>query len=128
MMDDKNKIILDLQANVKALMDRSIEGWRRVKTLEAEKQHLEKWVGDLQSGMYINCVYCGHQYPKGTPGVMQEILYEHIGKCPKHPLRKAEDRIKALEDDLARMELEKIPLVEVEEPPEQSWIVTEKQF
>ena len=27
-----------------------------------ENKRLEQWVNDLQSGMYINCVYCGHRY------------------------------------------------------------------
>lgn len=58
--------------------------------LKKRVEELEQWVGDLQSGKYINCVYCGHRYPPGTPGVMSKILYEHIKKCPKHPLAKAE--------------------------------------
>ena len=76
----------------------------RVKELEADNQRLDKWVGDLQSGMYINCVYCGHQYPRGTPGVMQEILYEHIRKCQKHPLRKAEAKLAEEREKVKRLE------------------------
>jgi len=40
--------------------------------------------------MYINCVYCGHQYGRkeNTPVSMADILKEHIEKCPKHPLSK----------------------------------------
>lgn len=26
-----------------------------------EVSRLTKWVSDLQSGMYVNCVYCGHR-------------------------------------------------------------------
>ena len=46
------------------------------------------WINDLQSGMYINCVYCGHRYgPKeDTPMAMADVLKEHISKCPKHPM------------------------------------------
>jgi len=49
---------------------------------------LEAWVNDLQSGMYINCVYCGHRYGprKNTPVAMADILKQHIEKCPHHPL------------------------------------------
>lgn len=49
---------------------------------------LEKWIADLQSGMYVNCVYCGHRYgPKeDTPVAMADILKEHIEQCPKHPM------------------------------------------
>ena len=57
--------------------------------LEAAKALLEHWVSDLQAGKYINCVYCGHRYPPGTPGVMADVLYEHIKQCPKHPLSRA---------------------------------------
>lgn len=47
-----------------------------------------KWIADLQRGMSINCVYCGHNFgPKGsTQAVMSDVLHEHIKVCPKHPL------------------------------------------
>lgn len=56
--------------------------------LQDEVTALSNWVSDLQSGMYINCVYCGHRYgpSPGTPVCMADILKEHIAKCPKHPL------------------------------------------
>lgn len=62
-----------------------------------EIQRLRKWVADLQDGMYVNCIYCGHRYPPGTPESRDRALYEHIKTCPKHPLSKALDRIKELE-------------------------------
>jgi hypothetical protein len=37
---------------------------------------------------YVTCVYCGHQYPGGTPESRHAILTEHICQCPKHPMRK----------------------------------------
>lgn len=51
----------------------------------------ERWVSDLQSGMYINCVYCGHRYgpAESTPVAMSTLLTKHIEKCPKHPLSHA---------------------------------------
>lgn len=63
---------------------------------------LEQWVSDLQSGLYINCVYCGHNYgPKeDTPAVMADVLKEHIEKCPSHPLSEAKKRIEELEAEL----------------------------
>jgi chromosome segregation ATPase len=103
LIDEIKDLEADLSLNASMLAhqcDLSREAETRVMELEYDNKRLEKWVGDLQSGMYINCVYCGHQYPKGTPGVMQEILYEHIRKCPKHPLRKSEARVKELETDL----------------------------
>jgi DNA-directed RNA polymerase subunit RPC12/RpoP len=56
-----------------------------------ENESLRQWVDDLQSGMYINCVYCGYRYgPKeNTPVTMADILKEHMEKCPEHPLSKA---------------------------------------
>ena len=53
-----------------------------------EIEKLQQWVDDLQSGVYINCVYCGHRYgPKeDTPTSMADILKQHIEQCPKHPL------------------------------------------
>jgi hypothetical protein len=71
-----------------------------VEFLFAEIERLERWIDDLQSGMYINCVYCGHRYPPGTNAVKRKVLYEHIKICPKHPLSQAEARIVVLQAKL----------------------------
>ena len=57
----------------------------------ARADRLTLWVADLQSGMFINCVYCGHQYGprEDTPVAMADVLKAHIEKCPEHPLSKA---------------------------------------
>lgn len=56
---------------------------------------LRQWVNDLQSGMYINCAYCGHRYgPKfasqemrdRTEPIVSAALTKHIEQCPKHPM------------------------------------------
>lgn len=54
----------------------------------AEVEHLRAWVSDLQSGMYVNCVYCGHRYGPGetTPVSMADALKAHIAQCPEHPM------------------------------------------
>jgi hypothetical protein len=54
----------------------------------AERETLQQWVNDLQSGMYVNCVYCGHRYgpAETTPVSMADALKEHIENCPKHPM------------------------------------------
>jgi hypothetical protein len=59
----------------------------------SEVSRLEKWIDDLQSGMWINCVYCGHRYgPNASPTTkdfkltMRKTLEQHINVCPKHPL------------------------------------------
>lgn len=34
----------------------------------------------------LTCVYCGTEYPEGTPPHGSQILTNHIEICPKHPL------------------------------------------
>lgn len=68
--------------------------------LRAEVEQLRAWVGDLQSGMYVNCVYCGHRYGPGetTPVSMADALKAHVEECPHHPmsaLRRENERLKA---------------------------------
>lgn len=55
---------------------------------DAEIAELKAWIDDLQSGMYINCVYCGHRYGprESTPMSMADVLKEHVEQCPKHPM------------------------------------------
>lgn len=38
----------------------------------------------------LTCVYCGHEYPEGTPPHGAKILTDHIKVCEKHPMRKLE--------------------------------------
>ncbi len=54
----------------------------------AEIDRLQQWVNDLQSGMYVNCVYCGHRYgpEDNVPSSMAEALKLHVEQCPKHPM------------------------------------------
>jgi hypothetical protein len=72
---------------------------------------LEEWVYDLQEGMSINCVYCGHRYgpddehaatvvEEGATPTMQDALRAHISDCPKHPMSEQRDRITTLEQAL----------------------------
>src|SRR5262245_56132348 len=59
-----------------------------VAALQAEMERLNQWVADLQSGLYVNCVYCGHRYGPGetTPVTMADALKTHVEQCPKHPM------------------------------------------
>lgn len=59
-----------------------------VAELHAENKRLQGWVNDLQSGMYINCVYCGHRSvpAEDTPVAMGDVLKEHIEQCSRHPM------------------------------------------
>ena len=80
--------------------------------LITENKRLETWVNDLQSGMYINCVYCGHRYgPKDKVACsMRDVLKQHIEKCPVHPLSAAKKQIAALtaENERLRKEIKEI--------------------
>lgn len=53
-----------------------------------EIERLENWVDDLQSGMFINCVYCGHRYGPSNevPASMADVLKAHVEQCPEHPM------------------------------------------
>jgi len=71
------------------------------EALQAENARLEAWITDLQSGLYVNCVYCGPRYgPKETtPVSMADALKAHVEKCPKHPmfkLKEENEKLKAL--------------------------------
>ena len=90
--------------------------------LHTENKQLRRWVNDLQSGMYINCVYCGHRYgPQAdTPQSMADILKQHIEQCPKHPASalKAEiERLRAQLDEVrqaAEVGLENVRILAAE--------------
>jgi hypothetical protein len=51
----------------------------------------------------LTCVYCGQEYPAGTPasGSDVQVLTDHIKICEKHPMRKAEATIAKLRSALA---------------------------
>ena len=67
-----------------------------MKTMTAEVKQLQEiarlrqWVADLQSGMYVNCVYCGHRYGPAdeVPVSMADTLKQHVAQCPDHPMSK----------------------------------------
>lgn len=51
-------------------------------------------------GQIITCVFCGQEYPIGTPSHGSEILTAHIKVCEQHPLRKAESDVAMLRSAL----------------------------
>jgi hypothetical protein len=65
---------------------------------DIELERYKQWVNDLQSGMYINCVYCGHRYGPAdeVPATMADALKEHIEQCPEHPMSKAHAEVERL--------------------------------
>lgn len=69
---------------------------------DAEIARLKQWVNDLQSGMYINCVYCGHRYgPQDeVPSSMADVLKEHVEQCPEHPMSALKTKVRELQEEL----------------------------
>lgn len=61
-------------------------------------EELRQWVNDLQSGMYVNCVYCGHRYGPGetTPVSMADALKDHVEQCKAHPMFALRQQVEAL--------------------------------
>lgn len=77
-------------------------------SLRSEITRLKQWIADLQSGMYVNCVYCGHRYGPGetTPVSMADALKAHIEQCPEHPMSKLKaenERLRQKNEELWRM-------------------------
>ena len=78
---------------------------KEVADLKAERTRLQQWVNDLQSGMYINCVYCGHRYgpDPGTPVAMADVLKAHIEQCQEHPMSALKKELAALQAERNRV-------------------------
>ena len=71
----------------------------------------------------LTCVYCGHEYPAGTPasGSEVEALTNHIKECQKHPMKKLAEQNKRLYDAL-------VVISETEDATLQELIDTKKVF
>ena len=50
------------------------------------------------------CVFCGHEYPAGTPRSQAKLLYDHVAICEKHPAAGFRKRAEAAEAVVARLE------------------------
>lgn len=53
----------------------------------------------------VTCVYCGHEYPDGTPTAKAESLAAHVKVCDKHPMKRAIDALAALVGSRDKAEL-----------------------
>ena len=73
----------------------------------------------MMSDRIVTCVYCGHEYPDGTPTSQDEKLTEHIKVCKKHPMRELEQQLAAANARVAELEQEnsKLASAAVEQPP-----------
>lgn len=50
--------------------------------------------------LVVTCVYCGEEYPAGTPTSGAAELTKHISVCAKHPMREASQTIQALKESI----------------------------
>ncbi len=100
--------ILRLQENEKRIERIVNEQKETIVKLSEDNQRLRKWTDDLQSGMYINCAYCGHRYEKQNSifPTMQEILTNHIENCRYHPMFKLKKENKHLKFKVKKFEEE----------------------
>jgi hypothetical protein len=57
-----------------------------VATLRRERDEAREWVRKLTVANTLTCVYCGHEYPPGSPAHGADVLTGHIAVCPKHPM------------------------------------------
>lgn len=75
------------------------QGCRAIDGQKREIERLQQWVADCQSGMYVNCVYCGHRYGprEETPTSMADVLKEHVEECKKHPMSKLRDLVERID-------------------------------
>lgn len=70
---------------------------RKFNELEVDYNQLKIHVENLQkihvenlqkTERTLTCVYCGQEYPPGTPTSGVSVLTEHIRQCSKHPMSK----------------------------------------
>jgi hypothetical protein len=106
----------------------------KIATPEEKIKQLRTWINDLQTGMYVNCVYCGHRYGaafcgecngtgrtddhvngithcsacdgsgEGTPVAMADVLKEHVMHCPEHPMNAMREALEHVQT-MARLAL-----------------------
>lgn len=58
-----------------------------IKKLSKFLTSQQRWIDDLQSKLFINCVYCGHRYGPTQLEIPREMLIKHQLDCPSAPLR-----------------------------------------
>lgn len=69
----------------------------QVQAALAEREEARDWVRRLTAERCtLTCVYCGHEYPPGSPAHGAEVLTEHVRACAKHPMRALEAELVAL--------------------------------
>lgn len=104
-MSELERLCKRLQEMLKRMQEEYAELLFLVGGLEEKLGRYKAWVRDLQSGMYVNCVYCGHRYgPQDeTPVSMAELLKQHIEQCPEHPLYQCKTALSLVCSEFAKL-------------------------
>lgn len=69
-----------------------INSYNENDALKADLAAANARVAELEADRIVTCVYCGHEYPTGTPTSQNKLLTEHIKVCEKHPMRQLEQQ------------------------------------
>lgn len=128
---DQKEEIETLKIDVSREQQLQLTAHNQLFLMREEVRRLQVWVDDLQSGMYVNCVYCGYRYgPKeDVPVTMADMLKRHISHCPKHPmleLRKEVEQFKKIFAEAAEECL--VPIPDPETQPDMSRLLAANCF
>lgn len=81
-----------------------LKHWKTIKEA-TERDALQRWINDLQSQLYINCVYCGHRYGPNEKEVPADALRQHVACCPEHPMAElvasCKEAVEAIGDEMS---------------------------
>jgi hypothetical protein len=82
-----------------ALRERDME----LAVVTAEREEARDWVRRITATkITLTCVYCGVDFPPGTPNHGADVLTVHVRACAKHPMRAAETELAALRAAVAK--------------------------
>ena len=91
--------MLTIEDTIDALTDRAQKAERERDEARAYGERLyAECAGHART---VTCVWCGHEFPEGTPASQDAALLKHAAECTKHPMAKFRE-----ERDEAREELE----------------------
>ena len=70
----------------------------KLEAAEAAVERLEQeWQAIQNDERVLTCVYCGHEYPPGTPASNHAALTAHVAVCEQHPAAAFRARAEAAE-------------------------------
>lgn len=90
--DALRRRVADLERELADADERAAANGARAAELEAEIARLKA---------RTECAYCG--YEVDADDAAGSVIARHIKTCPRHPIRDCEQRVKALEAEVARL-------------------------